>query len=517
MRSIIRKNQIRTDLSELLFDESRYTSGIPKAVFYPESLSDLQKILSDAHADNTTVTFVGAQTGTTGGSTPVEDTVAVCFSSMNKFLSVEWHDKNPVLWCEPGVTLASISEFLSAPLNYCYKIKNSESLGDGKWFYPPDPTEKSAQLGGTVATNASGARSFHFGPTRNHIAALQIALASGDTVTLKRGSDVVSEKAITFRSDSGSSVSIPAFSYESPGVKNAAGYYSRPGMDILDMFIGSEGTLGAFGKIGILLQPSCEFISGLSFFPSREAAFDFADFLRNDKQVVSIEYFDPSSLAFINTHKNVIANAIPDFPIDNGAAILWEFKENNPGSFESKFDEWERILLLCGSSFDKTWSGFDKQDNNRLKIFRHTLPEVINTTIAHNKQHCDRIRKIGTDTALPADCFRKVYMEYIQIVKKSKIPYAAFGHLGDCHIHINLIPESGEMFDRSLDIYHDLMEITIAHGGTVSAEHGIGKLKKDFLLKMYGKEIMSQMCRIKTALDPMWLLNPGNMFERNMC
>jgi D-lactate dehydrogenase (cytochrome) len=513
MKSIIGKDRIENELPDILHDESRYTCGIPQAVFFPKTIEDLQNVIHQASKENIPLTFIGARTGTTGGSVPVENCYAVCFSDMNRILEVTWKSNGkPVLLCEPGVTLSSITEFLLKPEAFPYKVKNRESLQAGKWFYAPDPTETTAQVGGTAATNASGARSFRFGPTREHIFSAQIVLASGETLDTCRGSHIVSGTEYAFITNSGKKIVFPVPSYRSPAIKNASGYYSREKMDLLDLFIGSEGTLGAFAGLGFTLSPACQFVSGLSFFPSRECAFDFADFLRTQPQVASIEFFDSSSLDFLHSAKRSFQIDIPEFPKYPACAIMWEYIEKDNSLFEAVLEIFEAQLKKNGSSLDNTWSGFEQHEMERLKAFRHALPEAINSTIALNRQCCNEIRKLGSDTALNAKVFRKVYNEYLSLIESSGLTYAAFGHLGDYHMHINLIPDSKESLERSLKIYDEMMNLTILNGGTISAEHGVGKLKQKYLKLMYEPGALNQMVAVKNALDPQKLLNPYNLF-----
>lgn len=512
MRIITGKENIRQNLSSILQDESQYHCGTPEKVFFPESSQDLQFILKEANSKVIPVVFIGAQTGTTGGAVPIEDCIAVCFSSMNRINSIKWHGDTPVLYCDPGVTLISINQFLQSPQSWPYHVEGVESIQGTRYMYPPDPTEYSAQLGGTVATNASGARSFRFGPTRNFVSALDIVMATGEKLEIFRGAIISHDNCFEMTTDLGRTIQVPSPTFTMPQTKNASGYFSRPPMDLIDLLIGSEGTLAAFSQIGIRLIPEVHIISGMTFFKDSESAFDFADFLRQESQVISIEYFDPNSLSFVSDNRDRLSEKFPDYPTAKNCAVFWEFMENQPDSFESKFEQWERRLSLCGSSFDHTWSGFDVAERERLRKFRHTIPELINSLIARNKIDWPSIRKVGTDTAIPASLFRKVYHQYINTIEKRQLAWASFGHLGDYHLHINIIPSNAIEMDSALEVYREIMEITIQNGGTISAEHGIGKIKKEFFLRMYDENAISQMKAIKRSFDPHGILNRGNLF-----
>jgi len=513
MKTIIGKNNIQEQIPEILHDESRYTLGIPERVYFPENINDLRFIVAEANKYTTPLTLIGGQTGITGGAVSIDGCFAVSFAAMNSIRKVLPQEQKPhVLLVEPGITIFEIKQFLESPLSWPEQVEGVPRLDNSTWFYPPDPTEMTAQLGGTVATNASGARSFRYGPTRNHITQLSIVLANGETVTLHRGTTYRISEGCTIVTDQGTPITIPPVHYASPSVKNAAGYYSHESMECIDLFIGSEGTLGIISEIGIQLSPAPSFVAGLSFFPSPSHAFDFADFLRTETPVSAIEYFDESTLQFVDNNRERIPHRLSPFP-ERGGAIYWEYDETLEMPFESKTEAWESKLVQCGSSFDATWSGFDAQEIGQLKQFRHTIPELINATVAHYKLRTPSIRKIGTDTALPSFLFRALYFSSISEIRDHAIPFAAFGHLGDYHIHINMLPRNKQELTTALDIYSRIMTRTIKNGGTVSAEHGIGKIKRNYLLKMYGPDGIDEMRAIKSALDPKWLLNPGNLFE----
>lgn len=512
MRIIIGKEDIRQNLPSILQDESQYCSGTPQKVFFPESCSDLQSVLKEANSKATPVIFIGAQTGTTGGAAPIEGCFAVCFSLMNRINFVKLYGDTPVLYCDPGVTLLSINQFLQSPMSWPYHVEGAELLEYSRYMYPPDPTEFSAQIGGMVATNASGARSLRFGSTRNFVSALDIVMATGEMLKIFRSDIISHDNCFKITTDLGRIIQVPAPTFNMPQTKNASGYFSRPSMDLIDLLTGSEGTLAAFSQIGIRLIPEIHIISGMTFFKDSESAFDFADFLRQENQVGSIEFFDSNSLSLVSDNRDRLSDKFPDYPIAKSCAVFWEFMENQEDSFESKFEMWERRLSLCGSSFDLTWSGFDQQERERLRKFRHAIPEIINSLVARNKIDWPSIRKVGTDTAIPASLFRKVYHQYIKIIEKRQLTCISFGHLGDYHLHINIIPSNAGEMDAALEVYREIMEITITNRGTVSAEHGIGKIKKEFFQQMYDEDAINQMKAIKEIFDPYGILNRGNLF-----
>jgi D-lactate dehydrogenase (cytochrome) len=515
VKSFIGKETILTHCPDVLFDESRFSSGIPAKLYYPRTHEDVRAIAREASSTRTPLTVIGAQTGIAGAGVPIDDCIAVCFSEMTVIERLDFNEPGaPVLYCQPGVTVEAISRFLSDPGQWPDPVEGAGALTPGKWMYAPDPTEMTAQLGGTVATNASGARSYFFGPTRAHIVSLTIVFADGSSAIVNRDGPFEKDNCFAFIDSEGRRRTIKRPGYESPAIKNASGYYSKKGMELIDLFIGSEGTLALFTRIGVRLIETPRFTGGLSFFPDRSGAFGFASFLRSQPGVAAIEYFDESALRLLARRAQGDASAIPDFPEKATTAVYWEYMETETAPFEQRLDAWEHALIATGSSFDATWSGFEENEREVLKGFRHAVPERINAAVAENKRRCPSMRKISTDTALPQEHFSKTIDDAIALVTKARLDYALFGHLGDFHLHCNLLPRDAGELDRALGVYEDIMDMTIARGGTVSAEHGIGKIKTRYCAKMYGAVAMEEMARIKTELDPMWLLGRGNLFER---
>src|SRR5580658_8965304 len=190
--------------------------GCATEILIPESEAALSQILRDASAAKAPVTISGAGTGVTGGRVPDGGWLV----SLEKLDSIRVEKGYAV--CGAGASLAAIQTAASA----------------SKQFYAPDPTENSASIGGTAATNASGSRSFLYGDTRRHVRALRVVLTNGEVLVLRRGDKPPFE--------------IPAL--PAPDVKkNTAGYFMRSGMDYLDLFIGADGTLGVVSEVEVTL------------------------------------------------------------------------------------------------------------------------------------------------------------------------------------------------------------------------------------------------------------------------
>jgi D-lactate dehydrogenase (cytochrome) len=515
MRILDTKRDILELAADLLSDESRVSGGIPDKVFFPESTEDIQSVFNDVQKGKCQIRLTGNHTGTAAGGVPDDHEWQISFNKMNKVLACEkWTDNTLLLTCQPGISLDSLNSILATPSLLPYSFPGIDLLNENRYWYTPDPTEMNAQLGATVATNASGARSYRFGPTRNSIYGLSTVLVHGDVITLQNNTTINPSEGFSIAGKSMRAIAIPPIHFRSPEIKNAAGFYCKNAMRAVDLLIGSEGLLGAFASITILLQPKKRIIAGCSFFSSLESVLDFVAFLKQEPQVVSIELFDKSAIDLFRQYRIQFPGSLPEFPTGTERAILWEFSDRDPEPFDAVFGRWESALKNSGTSFDKTWSGIDKSEHALLKKFRYALPEIVNETVARHKQQYGKIRKIGTDTALPDHTFQTVYQEYLRIIDDNRLRYASFGHIGNSHMHINLLPSNKNELDRAFDVYDQLMQLTIDAKGTVSAEHGIGRIKKKYCAMMYGEDAINEMRLIKSAFDPQWLLNNGVMIDK---
>jgi len=143
-----------------------------------------------------------------------------------------------------------------------------------------------------------------------------------------------------------------------------------------------------------------------------------------------------------------------------------------------------------------------------MRAFRHALPVTVNERIAKYKQ-----RKVGTDMAVPDENFPAVLRYYKETPDAKTLDYVIFGQIGDFHLHANMLPKKAEEAEKARHIYGRCVAQAIMLGGTVSAEHGIGKLKRKYLSAMMGERYLNEMAEIKRAFDPMGILGRGNVFD----
>jgi len=435
--------------SPYLTDASGYR-GSAERIFLPESEAEVAEILREATAVKKTVTIAGAGTGLTGGRVPHTGWL-LC---LERLTGVEIHLGYAI--CGAGALLREV-----------------QAAASPKQFYAPDPTETGASVGGSIATNASGSRSFLYGATRRHVRALRVVLASGETLVLRRGKKPPFEVPV-----------LPA----SGANKNTAGYYLRPGIDYLDLFIGSEGTLGVVTEAELALLPTPRSLfTGVVFFESDREALDAVDRWRPTPGLRMLEYLDNGSLDLLRT-------PFPEIPASARACVLIER--------EGEDHEWI-------GEVDTGWFATSASDRERFRRFRHALPEAVNDLVRRRN-----LTKMGSDFAVPVARNRDMLSIYRERLDR-EFPgqYVIFGHIGDAHLHVNVLPANEEEWARASGLLTEFARHAVGMGGTVSAEHGLGKRKRHLLEIQYTRAEIEEMKDVKRRLDPDWLFGPGTLFE----
>ncbi|MEN8194275.1 MAG: FAD-binding oxidoreductase, partial [Bacteroidota bacterium] len=380
-------------------------------------------------------------------------------------------------------------------------------------YYPPDPTEQNCFIGATVATNASGAKSFKYGPTRNYVESIRVILPKGDSISIERGKTFTKGRTLNITTENNLSLSIPLPNYNMPKIKHSAGYFFKEDMDAIDLFIGSEGTLGIITEIKLkLLDAPKDLFSAILFFDDESNALDFSDEIRrlsiqarkknrsDEINARGIEFFDENSLKFIKEDFPQIPDAIK--------SAIWIEQEIDNSREEMLTNRWFDIAQNFNADLELSWFASDSADQKIFKNFRHAVSTKVNEFISNRG-----IRKVGTDTAVPLNQFINYYHYMIELVTKEGLKYVCYGHIGDCHLHLNMLPMNEKEYTTAKQVYSQLCKRATKLGGTISAEHGIGKLKRDYLIDMYGEENIKQMAEVKKSLDPNLILGIGNIFD----
>lgn len=495
--------QVKTQHDELqnyLTDASNVQGGHAEKLFIPESAEEISGILKEANERKIPVTISGARTGTVSGAIPFGGYL-VSVERLNRIKEI--NQTSAIV--ESGVLLTDLNKAVEA-----------ENL-----FYPPDPTEWSCQIGGTVATNASGARSFKYGATRKYVQNLEIVLANGEILRLKRGENFADGGFIELETKNKTKIKVKLPTYRQPDVrKNTSGYFSGEKLDAIDLFIGSEGTLGIITEIELKLLPKPEsFFSGIVFFENENDLLNFVwkarnisfetrkNEIQNSKPKTQssidanlIEYFDEKALKFIS-------EKFAQIPENAKGAIFFE-QETNAETEDVLLEQWNNLLEKHKSDLENSWFTTTEQDREKMREFRHALPVAVNERVVRNRQ-----RKVGTDMAVPDDKFASFLKFYKEKLDESGIDYVIFGHIGDNHLHANLLPKTADEAIKARHLYGRFIAQAIMLGGTISAEHGIGKLKSKYLYVQYGERFLNEMVELKKAFDPNGILGRGNIFN----
>ena len=510
------------DFAEYIRDESR-TVGHCARIAFPRDHREAMTLMQAAYAEGQPITIQGGRTGLAAGAVPYGGTV-LNTSKMDRLLGMSKDAEGFYrLRLQPGVILSRLRKDIES--------KRLDTTGwdeaslavyedfkkDREQFFTPDPTETSALLGGMTACNASGARSYKYGPVRGHVSGLRVLLPTGHPLTLQRGTVFAAGRRLKLTCDDGFLLELDLPRFEMPHTKNASGYYIHDDMDAIDLFIGSDGTLGLITELEIVLRPLPAAIWGVTcFFGSEDTAVDFVTAARPalGDYAASFEYFDPNALNILRSQRanNPAFASLP--PIDRayGCAVYVELHCESEEEAYAHLMEVGSLMEGCGGDARHTWVARTASDKDKLQFFRHAVPESVNMLIDQRKKIDPIITKLGSDMSVPDNCLREVTEMYRRDLALEGLEYATWGHIGDNHVHVNVLPRNGEDYKRGKAMFARWAEAVTRMGGAVSAEHGVGKLKAPFLTIMYGEENIDAMRALKRAVDPRNLYGLGNMF-----
>jgi FAD/FMN-containing dehydrogenase len=313
---------------------------------------------------------------------------------------------------------------------------------------------------------------------------LRVVLAGGRILDVGRGDPVDFDPG---------TVPLPAVT------KNTAGYLLRPGMDWVDLFIGSEGTLGVITEATLRLLPAPKAVlAGLVFFPGDDEAVTAVEHWRATARPRMLEYFDQPSL-------DLLRSRFPEIPGEARAAIL--FDQEMASEDDPEIDLWLERLEGTGALVEDSWFATTANDRERFRRFRHALPELVNDAVRRSGA-----MKMNTDFAVPLERNREMLAYYRQRLE-ADFPgrYVIFGHIGDAHVHVNLFSDPADP-RQATELLAEFARRAVELGGTVSAEHGVGKRKAHLLALQYAPRHLAAMRALKRRFDPAGILGRGTMF-----
>lgn len=430
---------------------------IPDLVARPETISEVIEIVKRAAAERTPVTPAGAQTSTTGASI-TDKGMLLSLRALNQISDLDVGSRT--IRVGPGAIVSDVKKHVAA---------------SGLLFAPDPTSEEESTIGGAIACNASGARTFKYGATRRHVRALKVVLASGELVEFRR------------------------LDLE----KNTVGYAFAH--DPIDWFVGSEGTLGIVVEAELALLPLPARVVGLAtLFKSESEALRFVVASREAVAVSPrcVEYFDERAL-------EIARRGIPEAAIPEKAGAMVYVEEEINDDLDASLGRWLELIESIAPDFEPLV--FDGEARLReARRIRHSIPTTMNEKGGRHRDAGGR--KVGTDWAVP-------YRKLAQAIQTARSLAAArgledpviYGHAGNGHPHQNFIARDARELTTIEEVVEETLKEVLALGGTVAAEHGIGKIKRRWLPLQMNPIQISMMTAVKRDLDPLGILAPGNI------
>ena len=428
-------------------DELGGISCMPEVLVRVRSTEEVSSIMRHAYSRTIPVTVRGSGTGLVGAAVPICGGILLETTKMNKILKLD--SENLTVTVQPGVLLMELSAFAE----------------ENDFLYPPDPGEKSATIGGNISTNAGGMRAVKYGVTRDYVRSLTVVLPNGEIQVF------------------GASVA-----------KNSSGY------SLKDLIIGSEGTLAIICEAVLKLVPLPKVsLSLLVPFPDMKSAIESVPQIIRSKIIpTAIEYMSRDTILFSESY---LGKKFPD--TKNDAYILLTFDGNSQEQVEQDLSVVADLCLSIGAL--DAYIVDTEERKKSVWSARGAFLEAIKASTTEMDE---------CDVVVPGNQVDTFIKYTHELAKEFHVRIPSFGHAGDGNLHVYICRDelSEEAWKQTLSaIFDEMYEKSVALGGLVSGEHGIGYAKKDFLKRQYGKTPIALMQGIKQVFDPKQILNPGKV------
>ena len=439
----------KTTLESYGTDWTREFIPNPLAVIFPESVEDIRNIVIFANSHKLPLVPSGGRTGLSGGAVASEKELVVSLDKMNKI--VEFNETDRLLTVQAGVTTQEIQEFAE----------------ENNLFYPIDLSSKgSSQIGGNIATNAGGLHVIRYGLTRNWVKGLTVVTGNSDVIELNKGL-----------------------------TKNATGY------DLKDLFIGSEGTLGIICEVTLeLTDKPRDSVNLLLSVSDISRSGEILSLFRNSFTLNAFEFFSDSAVKHINTISKT------KFPLKDST---YYFLINIECSSEDELLKAESIYneLSTQSIINEGIISQNIKQYNELWSFRENITESISVFLTYKNDISVRTSQIPLFINDIEQILNNEYPDFDTIL---------FGHIGDGNIHISILKphdfNKSEFLDICKEVNNHLYGIVAKYEGSISAEHGVGLIKRPYLMYTRTAKEIELMKNIKAVFDPNNILNPGKIF-----
>lgn len=444
----------REKLEPYAHDETPMEQGayFPEVVVRPRKTEQVAGIMRLAYKNSVPVTPRGAGSGLSGGAIPVYGGIVVSLEKMNKILEID--TQNMMVTLEPGVITNEVNE----------KVKEM-----GLFFAGYPMSVETCFIGGNVAENAGGGRAVKYGVTDRYIMGLEVVLPDGEIISL--GGKIV---------------------------KDVTGY------NLKQLFIGSEGTLGIVTKVIVKLLPlPSAIVDLLILFHNIKEAIRIVPKIMTETRIIptSIEFMDQlsvqTSCQYLNEH----------LPYQQaGAMLLVEVDGNHRKEVEANAETIGELCLEQGAL--EVYVADNVTTQERVWAVRRNIAEAF--MVASPQQSIE-------DIVVPISMIAQVVEEIQEIAGKYDILIPCYGHAGDGNLHVTLVKNFHHSQERWLEIEHrarlELYHLVKEKGGTISGEHGIGLKRKAYLHLFCSESEIQVMKKIKQAIDPRNIMNPGKIFE----
>ncbi len=461
---------------------------LPQAICRPADTDDVKTLVSWAAGHHVALVPRGAGSAMGGGN--IGDGIVVDLTGMSRRLEVDAAGGRAVT--SANVTLAELN---SAAAPHALRL-------------PPDPSSgRWATLGGMVSTNAAGARSVRYGSVRRWVEGLSLITADGEAVKLARGAVGYADTRALYRFNEEAATSIRSagalIASRFPKTrKNSSGYaldaYLASG-DVLDLIIGAEGTLGIVSEIQWRLDSIPPFRAGLRIqLPSLDRLSDVVGAL-NRCEPSALELLDRTflDLVGVGTLGQVGAGTGPE------AVLLVEMERENSEELQQVLARAAEAVRRWATSIETAYS---PPEAERLWAIRHAASPIL-AGLPEDR----RSLQVIEDACVPVDRMGEYIAAVRDLAAARALPVVMFGHAGDGHVHVNLLPELARHGWEAevAGLLQDVTDVVIRLGGTPSGEHGDGRLRAGTLLPHYGAEIVQLFRQVKQAFDPLGIFNPG--------
>lgn len=460
---------------DYLSDESRLV-GQAVNISFPENEEEIIEVIKVMRGSTTEITVQGGKTGINGSAVPIRGHI-LNLSQMNrvkKFSTTA--EGNTLLQVEPGVTLLALKRELA-------KIADDPEL-----FWPPDPTENLATVGGIASCNAKGLCSYLYGETRNYIAGARVVQSNGTVKEIRRGDTKIS-------------------------------FLGRQ-KDLLDVYLGGEGMFGTISELTLKLQPKPKEKWGIIFFFAKQEDVNaFADDLRQKDictagaSVAAAEYMDRATIELIQEEKEFMPKIkeLPDIDSNSLAIVYVEIHGMSEAGNEAVAEKLLEIAVKNGSNPERAWAVIGDNEVEKLRAFRHAAVDSINLFTARLILAEPEITRLSMEMKFGDILFQSAVTKYQDESIREGLKFCIFGDIRENHLHVNLLPDNYLQYVKGKNLFMKWADSLKGRDSKIVMGNGIGKLKKSLFMQMAAQEQINEIIKLKNMYDPTKLWNPGNM------